>query len=294
MVERVSTILANSYGFSRDAAHRAAATFGDAWVREFGELITTLFADQNHLSAALEGYGRFAFDSLRRQKRFEKERQYDSKSFVQAAQDVYFNEQHMLEQYLPGLLLSHYFWPHHYRQLHYFKDFFVSAVPTTEAIQFTEVGVGTGIYSRLLLQHRPQATGLGFDISSAAKTFAEHHLQAYGLHKRYRIELQDICTDSPAEPFQWLICVEVLEHLEDPVFFLKSLRTMLQKGGKAFITAALNAPNEDHIYLYETAEQILEHLNSAGFSLEQYFYASAYQAEHPDLPVPSVAAFIVT
>jgi 2-polyprenyl-3-methyl-5-hydroxy-6-metoxy-1,4-benzoquinol methylase len=87
--------------------------------------------------------------------------------------------------------------------------------------------------------------------------------------------------------------VEVLEHLEKPVAFLKVLRRMLQDGGKAFITAAITAPNEDHIYLYNEVGDVEAQLLEAGFSVLDFQEDIAYEPKK-DEPVPRLAAFIVT
>jgi 2-polyprenyl-3-methyl-5-hydroxy-6-metoxy-1,4-benzoquinol methylase len=88
--------------------------------------------------------------------------------------------------------------------------------------------------------------------------------------------------------------VDVLEHLEDPLAFLRTLRAALTSGGKAFSTAALNAPNADHIYLYRKPEEVLRQLTAAGFALEESWLGAAYRPPALDLPVPLVAAFVVT
>jgi len=293
-IDRVTDIFKARHSFSRDIAQRAQATFGDKWERAFAETVDTLYADDQALEAAISGYAAFAMDSMRRQKRFETTRQYEHKTHAETSQAVYFNEQHMLGQYLPGLLLSHYLWPHQYRQLRFFRNNFVTAMKQSGANHFAEVGVGTGIYSRIVLQDIPDITGVGFDISKHSKAFAENHLRAFGLDDRYAIRLQDVTRQTPRNEFQWLVCVEVLEHLEDPAAFLQTLRAMLKPGGKAFITAALNAADEDHIYLYENTAQIIEQLTAAGFFVEQSFYNAAYLPASEGVPVPAVAAFIVT
>jgi 2-polyprenyl-3-methyl-5-hydroxy-6-metoxy-1,4-benzoquinol methylase len=294
VVNRVTEVFREKHGFSKDIAVRAEKMFGDEWTTGFGRAVDTLFGKEEDLTCAVNGYAAFAIDSLRRQKKFELERKYEVKSHKQAAEEVYFNEKHMLEQYLPGLFLSHYLWPHHYRQLKYFKEFFVSSMKQSNASRFVEVGIGTGVYSRILLQEIAGVSGVGFDISEHSKTFTENHLKAFGLGGRYEVHLQDVLENTPQDEFNWLVCVEVLEHLENPLQFLRGLREMLAPGGKAFITAALNAANEDHIYLYENTGQVFEQLQEAGFVPEQYFYGAAYAPASPDLPVPAVVAFIVT
>src|SRR5207248_1720568 len=139
----------------------------------------------------------------------------------------------------------HYLWPHHYHQSRFFDMAFVAPLQRQAAVRFAEVGIGTGLYSRRLLQQVPDARGIGFDISPSSQAFTQVHLDAFGLGNRYDVVLRDVVAE-PMTPCEWLVCVEVLEHLEDPVAFLRTLRAALLPGGRAFITAALNAPHVDH------------------------------------------------
>ena len=118
-------------------------------------------------------------------------------------------------------------------------------------------------------------------------------MQALGMSSRYHVELRDITGEPLPNKTDWLVCVEVLEHLEDPVGFLRGLRANMNPGARAFITAAINAAHTDHIYLYRNANQVLAHLNEAGFTLEQYFVGAAYKPSSPGLPIPEAVAFIV-
>ena len=285
-------ILRSQYRFFKDVVDRSAAQFGGAWTAEFEETLGVLFPDPDALARAARGYAMFVIDLLRRQRQFEKDRAYPAKSYAEAAAEVYFDEDYMMSEYLPGLLVSHYLWSHHYHQARFFDSAFVAQMELRAPVRFVEVGVGTGLYSRRVMERIPSSRGVGFDISPSSKAFADAHMRAFNLHDRFEIVLQDVVAETIA-PSDWLICVEVLEHLEDPVRFLAALREGLAPGGRAFITAALNAPHVDHIYLYETPEEVVAQLTAAGFALEQYFVGAAYKPAQPDLPVPSVAAFIV-
>jgi hypothetical protein len=117
-------------------------------------------------------------------------------------------------------------------------------------------------------------------------------MRAFEVQDRYEVLLQDVVAE-PMDACEWLVCIEVLEHLEDPVAFLRALRAALAPGGRAFITAALNAAHVDHIYLYETVEDVLEQLRAADFALEQGFVANADASSKPGVPVAAVAAFVV-
>ena len=292
-VARLQRLFEQKHRVSRGLIGRALAAFGPQWAADFEQTLMDVCADDLALEAAAKGYSAFAFDSMRRQKAFEVTREYPHKTYAEAAGEVYFNADHMMREYLPGLLLSHFLWPHHYRQLQFFDFAFAGAMRLSAQQQFAEVGVGTAVYSRRLLAMLPESTGKGYDISPSSCQFAKQHIEAAGVQSRYTMNEQDIIAQ-PIAPVPWLVCVEVLEHLEQPVEFLKALRAGLAQGGKAFITAALNAAHTDHIYLYRNGEEVWEHLRAAGFTLEQSFVAAAYATPGPGVPVPLAAAYVVS
>jgi SAM-dependent methyltransferase len=290
---QITEALRNNHRFAADSVDRGAALFGEAWATEFEQVVSALFPSTQTIATAVKGYATFAMQSMRLQAVFEREHQYKTKSHEQASSEVYFNEKHMMQEYLPGLLLSHFLWPHHYRQLQFFNSAFVQAMRVAGATSFVEVGVGTGLYSGLLLRKLLSTKGLGIDISPSSKSFTEAQMLALGVGSRYTVELRDV-TLIPIEPkADWVVCVEVLEHLDDPVAFLHGLRRSMAPGAHAFITAALNAAHADHIYLYRNANEVLAHLVEAGFTLEQSFVGAAYKPLSPSVPVPEAAAFIV-
>lgn len=280
--------------FARTNIERASAEFGAEWNDDFEALLAHLYRDPDALRNAVKGYAAFAIDSMRRQRRFETEREYPAKTFAEAAAEVYFNDDYMHTQYLPGLLLSHYLWSHHYHQLRFFKQFFLPTLKAQADARFAEVGIGTGVYSRTALQAVPGSQGYGYDISPVSLQFSTRHLEAFGLADRYATELRDVIATPPERQFQSVICVEVLEHLEDPIALLRGLRAMTAPGGKLFVTAALNAANADHIYLYRNAQDVLAQAEQAGLHVEHYFFANAYAAPKPGVPVPGAMAMVLT
>lgn len=291
-VDVLRDVLASKYRVSLGLLDKTRAEFGEQWTQDFGATLESIFPSDHDLELAVRGYSSFAIDSMRRQKRFEASLEYPRKTFREAGADVYFNEAYMESEYLPGLLLSHFLWPHHYRQLRFFDAAFLEPVSRSSEPVFAEIGVGTAVYSRRVLERVDGASGCGYDISPSSIRFAERQIGAIGALDRYETRLQDVMK-MPVEPVPWLVCVEVLEHLEDPIEFLASLRSSLRQDGKAFITAALNAAHADHIYLYREVRDVEEHLLAAGFAIEQSFAATAYWPKGPGIPVPVAAAFVV-
>ena len=280
--------------FSSNIIPNGVKYFGDHWLIEFERTVNALLNNKAEVTAAVKGYAFFAMNSMRLQAEFEKTKIYRNKTYEQASNEVYHNEKYMMEEYLPGLLLSHFLWPHHYRQLRFFNSAFLSDIKMAKNPYFMEVGIGTGLYSALLLQAKYDAHGIGIDISPFSIKFAKNLLTKLDLNNRYSFEMRDINATDPLEvKANWLICVEVLEHLEDPVGFLRSLRRNLAPGGKAFITAAINAAHSDHIYLYRNSQEVCDHLYAAGFIIEQYYVGKAYQAVAAGTQIPEAAAFIV-
>ncbi|SPM37084.1 hypothetical protein MRAB57_4927 [Mycobacterium rhizamassiliense] len=280
--------------FAQNNIERASAEFGPEWDTAFEELLAHVYGDPVALADAVKGYAAFAVDSMRRQRRFEIERAYPAKTFAEAAQEVYLNEEYMHTQYLPGLLLSHYLWSHHYLQLQYFERFFLSSLAQQSDPRFAEVGIGTGVYSRIALQTVPAAEGFGYDLSPVSVRFTRAHLEAFGLLDRYDTDLRDVIEHPPEDQVSHVICVEVLEHLEDPVALLRALKNMTTPDGKLFITAALNAANADHIYLYRNAEEVLVQAEEASLHVEHYYFANAYPAPKRGVPVPGAMAMVCT
>ena len=271
---------------------RARNEFGPTWEEQLEQTLQRMFADDEKLESAIKGYVRFSLEAIKLQKRFEKERKYIPKSYREAANSVYHNEEYMHNLYLPGILLSHYLWPHHYRQLLYFHKNFMPRILASDEKLFCDVGAGTGFYSRQILCASDQIHGTAFDISKHAMNYATMQMAAFELLDRWTFRLQDVLQDKTTETWPFLVSVEVLEHLEDPVTFLKRLREMLRQGGTGFITAAITAPNADHIYLYNNCDEIIDQLLEADFEVVDYLEEAGY-APRKNEPVPRVGAFIV-
>jgi 2-polyprenyl-3-methyl-5-hydroxy-6-metoxy-1,4-benzoquinol methylase len=280
--------------FMLPSFRRQRNEFGPAWAHQFAETVR-LFAGRTdaELHAAVKGYVNFALDGMRLQKAFEKARRYAAKSYQDTSSAVYHNPDYMFSMYLPGILLSHYLWPHHYRQLLFFQRDFLPRFLAAPKKEFCDIGPGTGFYTRQLLVASPDAIGTAFDISASALEYCMRQVAAFGVAARWRQECRDIVANPSDRDWPFLVCIEVLEHLEDPLSFLKALRRMLARDGCGLISAAVTAPNEDHIYLYNSAAEVAAQIESAGFRIEAMREDCAYKPKS-DEPVPINAAFVVT
>lgn len=267
--------------------------FGQPWLEEFEQELQKFFAgDMSALDKATDGYGVFALDAMKLQKRFDKDRQYIPKSYADVAATIYHNSSYMFDLYLPGILLSQFLWHHHYQQLTFFRDRFVPRARAIGVRTFYDVGVGTGFYSKEMLRAFPEARGTGCDISDHSLGHTRKMLERWRLAARYEPRKVDILTAN-LSPADSIASVEVLEHLEDPPAFLRALHRMLRPGGVGYITAAINAPNADHIYLYRSITDVLKEIEDAGFKVIEHAEYFGYVPK-PGESVPSGGVCIVS
>ena len=202
-LERLRVALRSAFPFRAEHIERAAATFGPAWTLEFEDLLARMFVTDESIDRAAKGYCDFVLDGMRLMKRFEKEGAYAPKTYAQAAAQVYDNRAYMLDLYLPGNLLSHYLWPHHYRQLVFFRNSFLNDVRASEEPRFADVGPGTGFYSRVVLEAVPASRGTGYDVSEYSLEYARVQATAFDCSDRYELRRQDVVAARPASRFRF-------------------------------------------------------------------------------------------
>lgn len=291
-LDKAQEIAAREFGLIAGRFAESRALFGQDWAAGFDAVLRKMMPDEEALRAALAGYTEFVVDSMRMQVAFQKTGRYQTETFEDACRAVYHDEAHMTREYLPALLLSHFLWPHHWRHAQFFRHVFLPELAAAEDARFHDVGVGTGFYTVSTLEGAPAANCIGWDVSPHSVAFAEKLAQRAGVGERVTFRLEDIRAQHDAEPRPFLVCIEVLEHVPDPMALLHTLGAMLTDGGKAFLGTALNAAHRDHIYLYRNEQDVIDHVEAAGFTVETVFSARAYSPTRRMPLVPSATAVV--
>jgi 2-polyprenyl-3-methyl-5-hydroxy-6-metoxy-1,4-benzoquinol methylase len=272
---------------------KVEAMFGKEWVHDLDEHLERLFGfNEAAYRQAVHGYAKFSLSAMRLQTLFNKAHRYEEQSYSDACQNVYQNRDFMNEVYLPGIFVSQFLWQHHYRQIQFYRECFLPLLQGAKNRRFYDVGTGTGFYSVQALQRLNGFHGYGIDTSPYAREFTMRHVDAWGFGSDVYTTMDVDIIEADLEPAPCVQSIEVLEHLSDPELFLRSLRKMLQPGGYGFVAAAITAPEDDHIYLYWTPEDVIRQLNNAGFEVLAYREEAGYEGRPGEL-VPKVAAFIV-
>jgi SAM-dependent methyltransferase len=291
----ICDLLSATYPILAPTWQSAYDRFGDEWLEQFIVNIETIFGpikkgeNQAGLMDAINGYAEFCNDSLRSQSFFERNGRYKASSYAECVDNFYHNEDHMTRCYLPGMWISHYIWPQHYNMLVGFQTGALRRVQRATNL-FFEVGVGCGMYSKIVMDQLPNARGVGFDISQHSLNFTKKMADLFGHGDRYRIENRDI-REGYSEKCDFLVCQEVLEHLENPAEFCRWLHDLIRPNGYAYITAALNAAHSDHIYLIRDPLELESMLRAAGFTplgLQEEFAAG----QKPRHITPSLAGYL--
>jgi predicted TPR repeat methyltransferase len=267
--------------------------FSESWLQRFEREMSAYFdCDAEAIERAANAYCSFSLEAMRLQAKFDLTHTYAQSSYDDALADIYTNTEYMVNTYLPALLLSHYLWPHHYRQLHWAHEHFIEPLRDIESVRFCDVGIGTGFYSKELLCHLDNAVGWGFDVSEAAIAHTKQILTKWRVHDRYQLCQMEVENQGDRR-FNAFVSVELLEHLEDPQGFLCQLRGVVEDGALGFVTAAIDAPNRDHIYLYRSCEAVAEQLQKAGFEVVHAENFAAYETASPQETVPQSGCFVV-
>jgi hypothetical protein len=141
------------------------------------------------------------------------------------------------------------------------------------------VGMGTGY--ELMLAHRalPDWSIEGYDIDPRSHTTARALLAHFGIPlERFSLgeEFPTLEVDaSRVGRYQALILCEILEHVTDPMRWLKTCAHYLADDGRMFVTMAIRIAQEDHVFLYPDVASCRAQVADAGLVIDREFLAPA-------------------
>lgn len=195
--------------------------------------------------------------------RFRETGEYSSKSFDEVNQRVYANPD-VMQYYMHGLLLSQFLWKYHYDTLLLFRDIITRH---RDAIRtYLEVGGGHGLYvSEATAVIGPSAVYDMVDISQSSLEIARQMTN----DSRINFIHSDIFRFEPSGGYDFITMGEVLEHMENPEELLQKVSSLLNPGGRLFITTPTNAPTIDHIYLFRTVGDIRDLIGRSDLVIEE-------------------------
>lgn len=118
-----------------------------------------------------------------------------------------------------------------------------------------DIGCGGGILSESMDKIGAEVTGI--DMSEASIQVAKLHQQESGTQVNYRvITAEALALESPSQ-FDVVTCLELLEHVPDPVSIIQSAAALTKPGGQLFFST-LNRNLKSYLYAIIGAEYILK------------------------------------
>lgn len=282
--ENIKSQIESKYPFFAGILSKAEKVMDEKWYSELVDDLELLFGDvkSEAFEKALLGYVEFSIDAAKNQEFFIRNGKYKASNFAEVKETLLDNPEHMLGNYLPGMFVSHYFWPHHYTMGRRYKDEVIPMVKEHNPKYFVEVGTGSAMYSKLTMEELPEVQGFGYDISPHSVSFGRGVAKTFGFDDRFTFIQQDAFANPPERKADYIVSQEVLEHLEDPFTFCKNLCAILSDDGCAYITAAITAAHSDHIYLFSHPDELLTMLEAAGFRSLHYVEEASVDTRVPD------------
>ena len=242
----------------------------DEFTARYGDFLATRGVSIDY---AVDAYLKMCGNMLRCQVDFMRTGRYPVESSDQANHAVYSSESEMLS-YMVGLGISQFLWNTHFEMFSFFSAAIRERVSLIES--YLEIGPGHGLFLEKALalgENLKEAVAVDISPTSLGLTQA---IIAHSMpdKKNVRFVLGDILKTDLGSQFDFITMGEVLEHVNQPNTLLTRLKQMLAPGGHGFISTCANCPAIDHVYQFDTVDQIRQLITSSGLIIEK------------DLPLP--------
>jgi SAM-dependent methyltransferase len=220
-----------------------------------------------NMEGIIDAYARSCFEFLTLQNKFQQTGTYLATNQPDLVAKLY-SKNVVMENYLLGLLCTYFYWENHYFIFNFFVREFNSQINAIKSPKIMEIGVGHGLFASYLLDYNKDTTYLGVDISPASLKFTSD-IFSQKFQNRFTLINEDATSSNfnLNSKFDFSICCEVLEHVEDPLRLLLNIKNNLKETGLLFISTVCNLEAIDHIYLFRNPEEIRLLVEKAGFQI---------------------------
>lgn len=250
-------------------------------VKEFGFKILYTIA---------KGYSFFSHSVNKSQLRYEKENKYRFSSFRETNK-LYYQNHKVMKLYFWGVFAILFCWPHYVALVNYYLKNFLCNIKIGSIL---EIAPGHGVWGLLALFKSKTLSLEGWDISPTSLKIAPVLAAGCGCSNRVSYILKNVCKEFTTKKiFQGAICCFLVEHLEQPKTLFESLFKNLKNGSYAFVTAALTAAQDDHIYEFKQENEAIKMAKSAGFCVVKSKIFPAKNIIKDAKYVPKVQALIL-
>jgi len=231
----------------------------------FEEYLAGAATDAGGIARLAESYCVMVRDLFALQIEFAQTGRYRHSRLAEVRAQVYDNPDYMTH-YMRGIAVSTFLWPNHLAILRFFDR----CLPRDRPGAYLEVGPGHGYYFVKALRECAFEHFTAVDISPTSLAITAEICDRMAPDRAGRVTYAqcDLLDHSlPAGQFDAIVMGEVLEHVEVPEQFLRQLHALARPDGFVFVTTCCNAPAVDHIYLFDTPEEVEAMMAAAGFEI---------------------------
>lgn len=136
-------------------------------------------------------------------------------------------------------------------------DWVLSKFPTVKNKSILDIGCGGGIFSESLAELGASVTGI--DLANDLIKIANAHSSRNLLDINYRNISAEQLSISEQKKYDAIVCMEMLEHVPDPVSIIKSCSVLVKDGGTVFFST-INRNLKSFLFSIVGAEYILKML----------------------------------
>ncbi len=153
-----------------------------------------------------------------------------------------------------------------------------------DKIYILDAGSGFGQYTYFLQSVNKRALITGIDVKQEQIDDCNNFFSRCGI-KNVKFELGDLTTYAPQNNFDFILCVDVMEHIEDDISVFNNFGKMMNKGGLLLISTPSDLGGSDvhheddesfideHVREGYNKDDITQKLMNAGFSKVNTMYS---------------------
>ena len=211
---------------------------------------------------------------LKEQIYFKKKGKYRSENQDYVNDTLYSKSEKMLGHMI-SLALTQFLWKNHRLMMKYFKNNIEKYI--VQKSKCLEIGAGHGLFTKEIFNVNKD---IKIDIVDISETSIELSKQIIistnkNLLKKINFIHQDITTFETSSKYDFISISEVLEHVDDPIILLKSLKDLISFDGVIYMTTCSNCPSIDHVYLFSNVSEIKKMILSIGLEIVDDLIISA-------------------
>lgn len=117
---------------------------------------------------------------------------------------------------------------------------YVGARANLRGARVVDVGCGGGLLSEALARAGAQVTAI--DLGAKLIEIAKLHLFESNLQVDYRVQSSEALAAAEPASFDVVCCMEMIEHVPDPLVLIRDLAAMLKPGGQLFLSTLNRTP----------------------------------------------------